>query len=105
MQVEKESGTAEEHSLNKEARKWATRVAREHKNIIHCQRVTDKNSGKKWAQDVKGTCWLCEFVFADHIGVWRDASARAELRRTRAEDGGGKRVHPKSRGKDCVCLD
>lgn len=35
----KESGTAEEHSLNKEARKWATRVAREHKNIILTQRV------------------------------------------------------------------
>ncbi|XP_041950022.1 F-BAR and double SH3 domains protein 2 isoform X2 [Alosa sapidissima] len=35
----KEMGTAEEHSLNKEARKWATRVAREHKNIIHNQRT------------------------------------------------------------------
>ncbi|XP_016412107.1 F-BAR and double SH3 domains protein 2-like isoform X1 [Sinocyclocheilus rhinocerous] len=35
----KESGTAEEHSLNKEARKWATRVAREHKNIILTQRI------------------------------------------------------------------
>ncbi|KAG1970245.1 F-BAR and double SH3 domains protein [Pimephales promelas] len=35
----KESGTAEEHSLNKEARKWATRVAREHKNIILTQRT------------------------------------------------------------------
>ncbi|XP_041849884.1 F-BAR and double SH3 domains protein 2-like [Melanotaenia boesemani] len=28
-QLESESGTTEEHSLNKEARKWATRVARE----------------------------------------------------------------------------
>ncbi|XP_015244810.1 F-BAR and double SH3 domains protein 2-like isoform X2 [Cyprinodon tularosa] len=37
-QLESESGTTEEHSLNKEARKWATRVAREHKNIIHCKR-------------------------------------------------------------------
>uniref|UniRef100_A0A3B4AD13 F-BAR and double SH3 domains protein 2 n=1 Tax=Periophthalmus magnuspinnatus TaxID=409849 RepID=A0A3B4AD13_9GOBI len=34
-QLESETGTTEEHSLNKEARKWATRVAREHKNIIH----------------------------------------------------------------------
>lgn len=41
MQVVKESGTAEEHSLNKEARKWATRVAREHKSVIHNQRVRD----------------------------------------------------------------
>uniref|UniRef100_A0A8C3UEU4 F-BAR and double SH3 domains protein 2 n=1 Tax=Catharus ustulatus TaxID=91951 RepID=A0A8C3UEU4_CATUS len=38
-QLESETGTTEEHSLNKEARKWATRVAREHKNIVHSQRV------------------------------------------------------------------
>ncbi|CAB1316636.1 unnamed protein product, partial [Coregonus sp. 'balchen'] len=38
-QLQKESGTAEEHSLDKEARKWATRVAREHKSIIHSQRA------------------------------------------------------------------
>ncbi|ERE78610.1 FCH and double SH3 domain protein 2 [Cricetulus griseus] len=38
-QLESETGTTEEHSLNKEARKWATRVAREHKNIVHHQRV------------------------------------------------------------------
>ncbi|KAG9338706.1 hypothetical protein JZ751_025374 [Albula glossodonta] len=41
--LESETGTTEEHSLNKEARKWATRVAREHKNIIHNQR---------WASDI-----------------------------------------------------
>ncbi|XP_030692039.2 F-BAR and double SH3 domains protein 2 isoform X2 [Globicephala melas] len=40
-QLESETGTTEEHSLNKEARKWATRVAREHKNIVHQQRVLD----------------------------------------------------------------
>ncbi|XP_004683234.1 PREDICTED: F-BAR and double SH3 domains protein 2 isoform X2 [Condylura cristata] len=40
-QLESETGTTEEHSLNKEARKWATRVAREHKTIIHQQRVLD----------------------------------------------------------------
>lgn len=39
--LESETGTTEEHSLNKEARKWATRVAREHKNIVHQQRVLD----------------------------------------------------------------
>uniref|UniRef100_A0A8C8Z931 F-BAR and double SH3 domains protein 2 n=1 Tax=Prolemur simus TaxID=1328070 RepID=A0A8C8Z931_PROSS len=38
-QLESETGTTEEHSLNKEARKWATRMAREHKNIVHQQRV------------------------------------------------------------------
>ncbi|KAJ8347795.1 hypothetical protein SKAU_G00263840 [Synaphobranchus kaupii] len=40
-QLQTETGTAEEHSLNKEARKWATRVAREHKNIIHSQRTLE----------------------------------------------------------------
>ncbi|XP_038674880.1 F-BAR and double SH3 domains protein 2-like isoform X1 [Scyliorhinus canicula] len=40
-QLEYESGTTEEHSLNKEARKWATRVAREHKTIIHSQRTLE----------------------------------------------------------------
>jgi hypothetical protein len=39
-QLESETGTTEEHSLNKEARKWATRVAREHKNIVHQQQVS-----------------------------------------------------------------
>ncbi|XP_064414067.1 F-BAR and double SH3 domains protein 2 isoform X3 [Latimeria chalumnae] len=37
-QLESETGTTEEHSLNKEARKWATRIAREYKNIVHNQR-------------------------------------------------------------------
>ncbi|XP_077961156.1 F-BAR and double SH3 domains protein 2 isoform X3 [Gasterosteus aculeatus] len=41
-QLESETGTTEEHSLNKEARKWATRVAREHKNIIHCKRCLEE---------------------------------------------------------------
>ncbi|XP_076138128.1 F-BAR and double SH3 domains protein 2 isoform X2 [Alosa pseudoharengus] len=41
-QLESETGTTEEHSLNKEARKWATRVAREHKNIIHYKRCVEE---------------------------------------------------------------
>ncbi|XP_052008397.1 F-BAR and double SH3 domains protein 2 isoform X2 [Xyrauchen texanus] len=41
-QLESETGTTEEHSLNKEARKWATRVAREHKNIIHYKRTQEE---------------------------------------------------------------
>ncbi|XP_056296888.1 F-BAR and double SH3 domains protein 2-like isoform X3 [Pseudoliparis swirei] len=44
-QLESESGTTEEHSLNKEARKWATRVAREHKNIIHYKRCLEECEG------------------------------------------------------------
>uniref|UniRef100_A0A6Q2ZGV0 F-BAR and double SH3 domains protein 2 n=1 Tax=Esox lucius TaxID=8010 RepID=A0A6Q2ZGV0_ESOLU len=39
--LESDTGSqTEEHSLNKEARKWATRIAREHKNIIHYKRVS-----------------------------------------------------------------
>ncbi|XP_071420959.1 F-BAR and double SH3 domains protein 2 isoform X3 [Pithys albifrons albifrons] len=41
-QLESETGTTEEHSLNKEARKWATRVAREHKAIVHSQRTLEE---------------------------------------------------------------
>ncbi|XP_035290316.1 F-BAR and double SH3 domains protein 2 [Anguilla anguilla] len=41
-QLQTETGTAEEHSLNKEARKWASRVAREHKNIIHSRRTLEE---------------------------------------------------------------
>uniref|UniRef100_A0A8C2X439 F-BAR and double SH3 domains protein 2 n=1 Tax=Cyclopterus lumpus TaxID=8103 RepID=A0A8C2X439_CYCLU len=44
-QLESETGTTEEHSLNKEARKWATRVAREHKNIIHYKRCLEECEG------------------------------------------------------------
>nr|XP_020454250.1 F-BAR and double SH3 domains protein 2-like isoform X2 [Monopterus albus] len=42
MQLQTESGTAEEHSLDKEARKWASRVAREYKSIIHTQRALEE---------------------------------------------------------------
>lgn len=42
VQLQKESGTAEEHSLDKEARKWASRVAREYKSIIHTQRALEE---------------------------------------------------------------
>ncbi|XP_075956604.1 F-BAR and double SH3 domains protein 2 isoform X2 [Anarhichas minor] len=41
-QLESDTGTTEEHSLNKEARKWATRVAREHKNIMHYKRCLEE---------------------------------------------------------------
>ncbi|XP_054481967.1 F-BAR and double SH3 domains protein 2-like [Anoplopoma fimbria] len=41
MELQKESGTSEEHSLDKEARKWASRVAREYKSVIHTQRALE----------------------------------------------------------------
>jgi len=47
VQLEKEGGTAEEHSLDKEARKWASRVAREYKSIIHTQRVRDRETERE----------------------------------------------------------
>lgn len=48
MQLQRESGSAEEHSLDKEARKWASRVAREYKSIIHTQRVRTGPSRVRW---------------------------------------------------------
>ncbi|XP_026227265.1 F-BAR and double SH3 domains protein 2-like [Anabas testudineus] len=42
VQLQRESGSAEEHSLDKEARKWASRVAREYKSIIHTQRALEE---------------------------------------------------------------
>ncbi|KAM9333307.1 F-BAR and double SH3 domains protein 2-like [Pholidichthys leucotaenia] len=42
MQLQRESGTVEEHSLDKEARKWASRVAREYKSIIHTQKALEE---------------------------------------------------------------
>ncbi|KAL3043252.1 LOW QUALITY PROTEIN: F-BAR and double SH3 domains protein 2-like [Trematomus bernacchii] len=41
LELQKESGTTEEQSLDKEARKWASRVAREYKSIIHTQRAME----------------------------------------------------------------
>lgn len=42
MELQRESGTAEEHTLDKEARKWSSRVAREYKSIIHTQRALEE---------------------------------------------------------------
>ncbi|CAL8268241.1 unnamed protein product [Merluccius merluccius] len=47
VQLEKEGGTTEEHSLDKEARKWASRVAREYKSIIHTQRALEEYGGQE----------------------------------------------------------
>ncbi|XP_061596305.1 F-BAR and double SH3 domains protein 2-like isoform X2 [Cololabis saira] len=42
LQLHRETGITEEHSLDKEARKWASRVAREYKSIIHTQRTMEE---------------------------------------------------------------
>eukprot|EP00066_Takifugu_rubripes_P020331 XP_011609597.1 PREDICTED: FCH and double SH3 domains protein 1 [Takifugu rubripes] len=42
MQLQRESGTAEEQSLDKEARKWASRVAREYKSVVHIQKTLEE---------------------------------------------------------------
>ncbi|CAF91179.1 unnamed protein product, partial [Tetraodon nigroviridis] len=42
MQLQRESGTAEEHSLDKEARKWASRMAREYKCVVHIQKTLEE---------------------------------------------------------------
>lgn len=46
MELQRESGTAEEHTLDKEARKWSSRVAREYKSIIHAQRVLEEHGAQ-----------------------------------------------------------
>ncbi|CAL9685153.1 unnamed protein product [Knipowitschia caucasica] len=41
-QLQRESGSSEEHTLDKEARKWSSRVAREYKLLIHTHRVLEE---------------------------------------------------------------
>uniref|UniRef100_A0A3B4FXB4 FCH and double SH3 domains 2 n=1 Tax=Pundamilia nyererei TaxID=303518 RepID=A0A3B4FXB4_9CICH len=50
----KESGTAEEHTLDKEARKWASRVAREYKSIIHTQKVRTSSNTDSFCRHQDG---------------------------------------------------
>uniref|UniRef100_A0A3B3WVD8 FCH and double SH3 domains 2 n=1 Tax=Poecilia mexicana TaxID=48701 RepID=A0A3B3WVD8_9TELE len=54
MELQKESGTAEEHSLDKEARKWASRVAREYKSIIHTQRALEEYGNQDTSEQSGG---------------------------------------------------
>lgn len=65
VQLQKESGTAEEHTLDKEARKWASRVAREYKSIIHTQKVRTSSNTDSFCrhQDKDGvTMSVCVFT-------------------------------------------
>uniref|UniRef100_A0A3Q2Q3G8 FCH and double SH3 domains 2 n=1 Tax=Fundulus heteroclitus TaxID=8078 RepID=A0A3Q2Q3G8_FUNHE len=54
MHLQRESGTAEEHSLEKEARKWASRVAREYKSIIHTQRALEEYGSQEASEQSGG---------------------------------------------------
>ncbi|XP_034033571.1 F-BAR and double SH3 domains protein 2-like [Thalassophryne amazonica] len=78
MQLQKESGTAEEHSLDKEARKWASRVAREYKSIIHTQRILEEY-GTQDASDQNHS------ELEPKVEVARQSLRRAETVKLKAE--------------------
>lgn len=77
-QLQKESGTAEEHSLDKEARKWASRVAREYKNAIHSQRALDDFGSQESSEPVSS-----ELEFK--MEAARQSLRRAETVKVKAE--------------------
>ncbi|XP_073469008.1 F-BAR and double SH3 domains protein 2 isoform X3 [Aquarana catesbeiana] len=79
-QLESETGTTEEHSLNKEARKWATRVAREHKNIIHSQRALDDLECQSTPPSEQGRAELEQKVEEAREGI-----RKAEITKLKAE--------------------
>ncbi|KAM9319789.1 F-BAR and double SH3 domains protein 2 [Gastrophryne carolinensis] len=79
-QLESETGTTEEHSLNKEARKWATRVAREHKNIIHSQRALDELERLSTPTSEQGRVEL-----EQKIEDTRESIRKAEITKLKAE--------------------
>ncbi|XP_063807291.1 F-BAR and double SH3 domains protein 2 isoform X2 [Pseudophryne corroboree] len=79
-QLESETGTTEEHSLNKEARKWATRVAREHKNIIHGQRALDELEGQSTPASEQG-----RMEHEQKIEEMKESVRKAEITKLKAE--------------------
>uniref|UniRef100_A0A8C5M934 F-BAR and double SH3 domains protein 2 n=1 Tax=Leptobrachium leishanense TaxID=445787 RepID=A0A8C5M934_9ANUR len=79
-QLESETGTTEEHSLNKEARKWATRVAREHKNIIHGQRALDELECQSTSATEQGRAEL-----EQKLEETREGIRKAEITKLKAE--------------------
>ncbi|XP_043974970.1 F-BAR and double SH3 domains protein 2-like isoform X5 [Gambusia affinis] len=84
-QLESESGTTEEHSLNKEARKWATRVAREHKNIIHCKRSLEECESHGLPPTEQGRLDL-ELKIEDTKEIMRKAEGTVDLEREEGEE-------------------
>ncbi|XP_078258293.1 F-BAR and double SH3 domains protein 2 isoform X1 [Rhinoraja longicauda] len=79
-QLENESGTTEEHSLNKEARKWATRVAREHKTIIHGQRTLEDLKAQGTVLSEQG-----RMEFEQRVDEARETIRKAETVKLKAE--------------------
>ncbi|XP_037543179.1 F-BAR and double SH3 domains protein 2 [Nematolebias whitei] len=77
MQLQRESGTAEEHNLDKEARKWASRVAREYKSIIHTQKALEEY-GAQEALEQNGD-------LETKMEVARQSLRRAETVKVKAE--------------------
>ncbi|XP_068591077.1 F-BAR and double SH3 domains protein 2-like isoform X2 [Cebidichthys violaceus] len=78
MQLQKESGTSEEHSLDKEARKWASRVAREYKSVIHTQRALEGYGTQESSE--QNNCEL-----ETKMEVARQSLRRAETVKVKAE--------------------
>ncbi|XP_076017456.1 F-BAR and double SH3 domains protein 2-like isoform X2 [Genypterus blacodes] len=78
MELQKENGTAEEHSLDKEARKWASRVAREYKSIIHTQRALEEYGPHETAEQNNSE-------LETKIEVARQSLRRAETVKVKAE--------------------
>uniref|UniRef100_A0A8C5HPL6 F-BAR and double SH3 domains protein 2-like n=1 Tax=Gouania willdenowi TaxID=441366 RepID=A0A8C5HPL6_GOUWI len=78
LQLQKESGTAEEHSLDKEARKWASRVAREYKSIIHTQRVLEEYGAQEGSEQNNSE-------IETKMEVARQSLRRAETVKVKAE--------------------
>ncbi|XP_047234910.1 F-BAR and double SH3 domains protein 2-like [Girardinichthys multiradiatus] len=78
MHLQKENGTAEEHSLDKEARKWASRVAREYKSIIHTQRALEEYGNQEASEQSGGEVEI-------KMEVARQSLRRAETVKVKAE--------------------
>ncbi|XP_054902480.1 F-BAR and double SH3 domains protein 2-like isoform X2 [Poeciliopsis prolifica] len=78
MELQKESGTAEEHSLDKEARKWASRVAREYKSIIHTQRALEEYGNQDSSEQSGGEA-------ETKMEVARQSLRRSETVKVKAE--------------------
>ncbi|KAM6911126.1 F-BAR and double SH3 domains protein 2-like isoform 2-T2 [Lycodopsis pacificus] len=78
MQLQKESGTSEEHSLDKEARKWASRVAREYKSVIHTQRALEGYGTQESSEQNNGE-------LETKMEVARQSLRRAETVKVKAE--------------------
>uniref|UniRef100_A0A1A7YIY6 FCH and double SH3 domains 2 n=1 Tax=Iconisemion striatum TaxID=60296 RepID=A0A1A7YIY6_9TELE len=78
MQLQRESGTVEEHSLDKEARKWASRVAREYKSIIHTQRALEEYGAQEASEQNSSD-------LETKMEVARQSLRRAETVKVKAE--------------------